>query len=90
MSNVPAVIEFENVWFAYNEENWVLHDVRFRIEPGETIAVVGHSLHDLDMARAAGAGLTVGVLTGASPRETLAPHADHVIASIVELDSLLA
>ena len=58
--------------------------------PAEAIAVVGDSLHDLDMARAAGAGLTVGVLTGASPREILAPHADHVIASIAEIESILA
>jgi phosphoglycolate phosphatase len=57
--------------------------------PAAAIAVVGDSLHDLDMARAAGAGLTIGVLTGASPRETLAPHADHVIASIAEISSLL-
>lgn len=57
--------------------------------PATSIAVVGDSLHDLDMARAAGAGLTVGVLTGASPREILAPHADHVIASIAELEPLL-
>lgn len=58
--------------------------------PVAAIAVVGDSLHDLDMARAAGAGLTIGVLTGASPRETLAPHADHVIASIAEIESILA
>ena len=58
--------------------------------PAAAIAVVGDSLHDLDMARAAGAGLTIGVLTGASPRETLAPHADHVIASIAEIESILA
>jgi phosphoglycolate phosphatase len=58
--------------------------------PAAAIAVVGDSLHDLDMARAAGAGLTIGVLTGASPLEILAPHADHVIASIAELESLLA
>ena len=58
--------------------------------PAASIAVVGDSLHDLDMARAAGAGLTIGVLTGASPRETLAPHADHVIASIAEIESILA
>jgi phosphoglycolate phosphatase len=57
--------------------------------PAAAIAVVGDSLHDLDMARAAGAGLTIGVLTGASPRETLAPHADHVIASIAEIESIL-
>jgi phosphoglycolate phosphatase len=58
--------------------------------PAAAIAVVGDSLHDLDMARAAGAGLTIGVLTGASPRDTLAPHADHVIASIAEIESILA
>ncbi len=36
-------IEFKNVWFAYKDEDWVLRDVSFRIEPGETIAVVGHT-----------------------------------------------
>ena len=38
-----AAIEFDHVWFAYNDEDWVLRDVSFRIEPGETIAVVGHT-----------------------------------------------
>ena len=36
-------IEFDGVWFAYNDEDWVLRDVTFRIEAGETIAVVGHT-----------------------------------------------
>jgi ATP-binding cassette, subfamily B, multidrug efflux pump len=39
----PAAIEFDRVWFAYKEDEWVLRDVSFRIEPGETIAVVGHT-----------------------------------------------
>ncbi len=39
----PAAVEFDGVWFAYKDENWVLRDVSFRIEPGETIAVVGHT-----------------------------------------------
>jgi ATP-binding cassette subfamily B protein len=39
----PAAIEFDHVWFAYKNEDWVLRDVSFRIEPGETIAVVGHT-----------------------------------------------
>lgn len=39
----PAAIEFDHVWFAYKGEDWVLQDVSFRIEPGETIAVVGHT-----------------------------------------------
>ncbi len=36
-------IEFDGVWFAYNDEDWVLKDVSFRIGAGETIAVVGHT-----------------------------------------------
>jgi len=36
-------IEFDHVWFAYKNEDWVLRDVSFRIDPGETIAVVGHT-----------------------------------------------
>jgi len=57
--------------------------------PASAIAVVGDSLHDLEMARAAGAGFTIGVLTGASPHATLAPHADRVLASIAELEAAL-
>lgn len=34
-------IEFKNVWFAYNDEDWVLRDVSFKINKGETIAFVG-------------------------------------------------
>jgi ATP-binding cassette subfamily B protein len=34
-------IEFKNVWFAYNEENWVLKDISFQVKPGETLALVG-------------------------------------------------
>ncbi len=39
----PLGIEFDHVWFAYNDEDWVLRDVSFRIEAGETVAVVGHT-----------------------------------------------
>ena len=39
----PLSIEFDHVWFAYESENWVLRDVTFRIAPGETIAIVGHT-----------------------------------------------
>ncbi len=53
------------------------------------IAVVGDSHHDMEMGRSAGAGLLVGVLTGTGGRDDLAPHAHHVIDSIVELEALL-
>jgi len=36
-------IEFRNVWFAYNDEDWILKDVSFTVEPGERVAFVGHT-----------------------------------------------
>ncbi|MFI5130158.1 MAG: ABC transporter ATP-binding protein [Chitinophagales bacterium] len=36
-------VEFDKVWFAYTDENYVLKDVSFNINAGETIAVVGHT-----------------------------------------------
>jgi ATP-binding cassette, subfamily B, multidrug efflux pump len=36
-------IEFQNVWFAYKDEDWVLKDVSFAVEPGQSIALVGHT-----------------------------------------------
>src|SRR5438105_9108698 len=36
-------IEFENVWFAYHEEEWVLKDVSFTVQPGQSVALVGHT-----------------------------------------------
>jgi ATP-binding cassette subfamily B protein len=38
-----AVIEFDRVWFEYKHGEPVLRDMSFRIQPGETIAVVGHT-----------------------------------------------
>jgi len=42
-------IEFRNVWFAYHggatpeEKDWILRDVSFRVAPGQTLAIVGHT-----------------------------------------------
>lgn len=41
LAKVEGHIEFRNVWFAYDEGNWVLRDVSFVLEPGQRVAIVG-------------------------------------------------
>ena len=41
--NMKGKIEFEKVSFGYDKENYVLKDVSFSVNPGETIAIVGHT-----------------------------------------------
>ena len=48
------------------------------------VAVVGDSLHDLKMAKAAGA-IAIGVLSGASSEKTLTSYADYLFTDIAEL-----
>ncbi len=43
LGRVTGEVEFRNVWFAYKEGEWVLKDVSFKAEPGQTIAFVGHT-----------------------------------------------
>lgn len=38
-----GLIEFQNVWFAYKDDDWVLKDVSFTVKPGESVALVGHT-----------------------------------------------
>ena len=59
------------------------------LKPSE-IAMVGDNRHDLEMARAAGAGLAVAVLSGTGTRESLARLADVVLGSIAELPDYLS
>jgi len=53
-SHVQGDIQFKNVWFAYNDENWVLKDISFHVKPGETLALVG--------ATGAGKSSTINIL----------------------------
>ena len=41
IDHVVGKIEFKNVWFAYEKDNWILKDVSFVIEPRQTCAFVG-------------------------------------------------
>jgi ATP-binding cassette subfamily B multidrug efflux pump len=52
---IRGEIEFKNVWFAYNDEKWVLKDVSFKVQPGETLALVG--------ATGAGKSSTINILS---------------------------
>ena len=38
---VSGEIEFRDVWFAYEEEDWVLQDLSFHLQPGQSVALVG-------------------------------------------------
>jgi ATP-binding cassette subfamily B multidrug efflux pump len=53
-TEIKGDIQFKNVWFAYNDENWVLKDINFHIRPGETLALVG--------ATGAGKSSTINIL----------------------------
>ncbi len=41
LEELNGEIEFKNVWFAYEGENWILKDVSFHIKPREVVAFVG-------------------------------------------------
>ncbi len=53
-ATINGEIEFDQVWFAYNEENWVLKNISFHVKPGETLALVG--------ATGAGKSSTINIL----------------------------
>jgi len=41
ISDYKGKIEIDNVWFAYKDEDWVIKDLSFTVEPGERVAIVG-------------------------------------------------
>src|ERR1700749_2807108 len=53
-ARIEGEIEFKDVWFAYNDENWVLKNINFHVKPGETLALVG--------ATGAGKSSTINIL----------------------------
>ncbi|MGH6924657.1 MAG: HAD family hydrolase [Propylenella sp.] len=57
--------------------------------PVEEIAVIGDNAHDLEMARSAGAGAAIGVLSGNSEAADLQPLADAILDSVCDLPAWL-
>jgi len=53
-ATLSGELDFSHVWFAYNEENWVLKDISFHVKPGRTLALVG--------ATGAGKSSTINIL----------------------------
>lgn len=41
IGDINGSIEFDHVWFAYKDDNWILKDVSFKVEAGQTVALVG-------------------------------------------------
>jgi len=95
MAHIGVVEHFDLVIGADSVEAPKPHGHMIRLFSQKTglrpheIAMVGDNTHDIDEARAGGAGLAIGVLTGNSSAAELEPHADHVIASVADLLPLL-
>lgn len=58
-TEINGSIEFKNVWFAYNENDYVLKNINFKVEKGKTLAIVG--------ATGAGKSSIINLLSGLYP-----------------------
>jgi ATP-binding cassette, subfamily B, multidrug efflux pump len=43
LNTIEGNIEFKNVWFSYDDKNWILKDISFKLNKGETLAFVGET-----------------------------------------------
>jgi ATP-binding cassette subfamily B protein len=78
--NLKGDVRFENVWFAYNDEEYVLKDISFHVKEGETIALVG--------ATGAGKSSTVNLLSRFYDINKGNIFIDNIDLQEYELDSL--
>jgi len=73
-------VEFQNVWFAYDETNFVLKDISFRVQPGQTVALVG--------ATGAGKSSTINLLSRFYEIQRGQIHIDGIDLKAYELANL--
>ncbi len=79
-ANLKGDVKFENVWFAYNDEEYVLKNISFEVKEGETIALVG--------ATGAGKSSTVNLLSRFYDINKGRILIDHIDLQAYELNSL--
>jgi ATP-binding cassette subfamily B multidrug efflux pump len=77
---VKGKVEFRNVWFAYNEEEYVLKNISFKVDEGKTIALVG--------ATGAGKSSIINLLTRFYDFNKGTIHVDDVEVHDFELNAL--
>ncbi|MEQ8424527.1 MAG: ABC transporter ATP-binding protein, partial [Cyclobacteriaceae bacterium] len=80
LEGLNGKVEFEHVWFAYNESDYVLKDINLKIEPGHTIALVG--------ATGAGKSSIINLLTRFYEINRGTIKVDDIDVADIELSSL--
>lgn len=80
ISHFNGKIEFKNVWFSYKKDEWILKDVSFVINPGETVAFVG--------ATGAGKSTILGLIVRNYEIQRGSILIDDIDIKTIKLDSL--
>jgi phosphoglycolate phosphatase len=86
---LPHVIGYDAVVAAKPAPDMVHAFAALTDIPVGEMAMVGDNAHDLSMARAAGVGIAIGVLSGNSSADELTPLADIVLSSVRDLPAWL-
>ena len=80
LSEIKGKVEFKHVWFAYNEADYVLKDINLKINPGETVALVG--------ATGAGKSSIINILNRFYEINRGSIRVDDIDIAAIELSSL--
>ena len=77
---LKGAIEFKNIWFAYNDENWVLKNINFTINAGETIAIIGQT--------GSGKSSLISIINGMYPYQKGDLLFDNISLKSIKMESL--